>query len=69
MNKIEELIDWYIPKTCQVGFEREMMIKYAEHYAQLVISKIKQPENKIYNSETGQRSYVIDDNFKLPYHE
>lgn len=37
LRTLDEIIDWYIPPTCKVGFEREMMIKYAEHYAKQVL--------------------------------
>lgn len=45
------------------------MKEYAEYYAQKVISEIKKPENKIYHPEFGMRSYIIEDDFKLPDHE
>ncbi len=68
MSKIEEIYQKFNFNCDEMLFQKAIK-EYAEHYAQLVISKIKQPENKIYHTETGQRSYVIDDNFKLPEHE
>lgn len=78
MNKINELIISAIQVHGTVNeneqiwtsnFIRKIMKEYAECYAQKVISEIKKPENKIYHPEIGLRSYIIDDDFKLPEHE
>lgn len=69
MSKIDELIDWYIPKTCQVGFEREMMIKYAEYYAQKCINAIASNYVTV-NCPTWEivdRKTILE--FELPDHE
>lgn len=70
MSKIEETIFKHDLEFIDPRIDIENALKeYANWYAQKVISQIKHSDNKIYNSELDLRSYIIDDNFKLPEHE
>mgnify|MGYP003526621918 CR=1 FL=1 len=67
LKTLDEIIDWYIPPTCKVGFEREMMIKYAELYAKKCLEVARQSF-----WERNEWTQSIDDsitNIKLPEHE
>lgn len=78
MTKIEEILNYYIPPTCQVDSHLKMMKEYAEYYAKKCLEiAAENAETEVqwfYNRQDDEESHAVVNkesitNIQLPEHE